>query len=83
MVVKHCLICEREIEVDDLGYGWSPQNMDAVMFRAWGGTSSAYDQLVGDPPMAVLICDDCFRRKRSLYGNEWVRHEPREGVRWP
>ena len=67
-MTKHCLICERAIEADDIAVH------DATVWRSDGNFGSkVYDSLAGDVFLEAFVCDECLLRKKSLIDEVVVR----------
>lgn len=60
-MTKHCLVCEKEIEGDDVAVH------DATVWRSHGDYGSkVYDPLAGDVFLEAFVCDNCLLKKKAL-----------------
>jgi hypothetical protein len=60
-MTKRCLICEKEIEEDDISVH------NATVWTSHGNYgSSVYDPMSGGVYLEAMICDACLTRKKGL-----------------
>ena len=68
-MTKHCLICEKAIEVND----FAPH--DATVWRTQGNYGSKVFDAVSDGVfLEAFVCDDCLSRKKQFIEEVVVRH---------